>query len=342
MAVGHWKNLAEAQKLTQSQLIPGVIEEDVMRNNLIDRVPVAQARGKTIKYNREKVVLDSDVADADIGEQLSWTSSMEYDAQEVALKRCYIQRPLDNFIPDVYGTINDYEAQVLWEMKKGLVRRLGDKLLYDDVTYGGSKQFDGIHALAAIQTGTSLDIDEGEGALSLDNLRKMIDAMKHGIDILYIPFDIARRMDEAYQERGFASLASGTAGNLGLITMGWDDMGRRVMFFDGIPVVRTDFLVAEQANTGDGSDARAKYTSGTKMYSVLGIKFGDVFNAEPGIMMGFGNTQMLGQFYKIVTFDNLEGYDAAGIRLVNYSAPILGSKLCVGRIFDVTDEAITA
>lgn len=342
MAVGHWKNLAEAQKLTQSQLIPGVIEEDVMRNNLIDRVPVAQARGKTIKYNREKVVLDSDVADADIGEQLSWTSSMEYDAQEVGLKRCYIQRPLDNFIPDVYGTINDYEAQVLWEMKKGLVRRLGDKLLYDDVTYGGSKQFDGIHALAAIQTGTSLDIDEGEGALSLDNLRKMIDAMKHGIDILYIPFDIARRMDEAYQERGFASLASGTAGNLGLITMGWDDMGRRVMFFDGIPVVRTDFLVAEQANTGDGSDARAKYTSGTKMYSVLGIKFGDVFNAEPGIMMGFGNTQMLGQFYKIVTFDNLEGYDAAGIRLVNYSAPILGSKLCVGRIFDVTDEAITA
>ena len=34
---GHWATLAEAQKLTQSTKIPGVIEEDVKRNNPLDR-----------------------------------------------------------------------------------------------------------------------------------------------------------------------------------------------------------------------------------------------------------------------------------------------------------------
>lgn len=340
--VGHWKSLDEAKRLTQSQLIPGVIEEDIMRNNLLDRIPVAQARGKSIKWNREKVVIDSDVKDIDIGEGLSWTSSMEYSPQEAELKRCYLQRPLDNFIPDVYGTINNYEAQMLWEMKKALIRRIGKKLIYDDIAYGGAKQFDGIHALAALQKGTDLDQDGGGLGLSLDNLRKMIDAMKHGCDLLLFPFDIARRMDEAYQERGFAQLATGTAGNLGLITVGWNEAGRRQMFFDGIPIVRTDFLVPEQVDVGDGENLRALYADGYKQYSIFGIKFGDVFAGEPGLQLGFGNTQMLGQFYKLVMFDNLEGYDAAGIRLVSYLAPLLGSKLCLARIFDVEDRAIVA
>jgi len=40
---GHWKTLAEAQKLTQSTKIPGVFEEDIKRNNPLERIPVAQA-----------------------------------------------------------------------------------------------------------------------------------------------------------------------------------------------------------------------------------------------------------------------------------------------------------
>jgi len=341
--VGHWKNLTEAKKLTQSVLIPGVIEEDIKRNNLMDRLPAAQSTGQSIKFNREVACIEEDVNDAEIGEELSWSSSVEYDQQEVELKRCYVQRVLDDFIADVYGNVNDYEAIKLWEMKKGMVRKLGDKLLYDDITYGGSKQFDGLHAIAALQTGTNLDIDNGGTAgLSLHYLRSMIDAMKHGCDILYMPGEIAQRLDEAYQERGFTQLATGTAGNLSLITVGWDDMGKRVLFFDGIPIVRTDFLMAEQINTGDGSDARAKWTSGDKQYSVFGIKFGDVFNQEPGLMLAFGNTEMVGQFYKIVPFTQLEDYDASGLRLVSYVAPLLGSKLCLGRIFDIEDLAVTA
>lgn len=351
--IGHWNSLTEAQRLTQSVLIPGVIEEDIKRNNLLDRLPVAQSTGKSIKWNREVATISSYVKDIDIGEQLSWSSSVTYDPQETELKRCYVQRVLDDFIADVYGNINDYEATMLWEMKKGMVRRLGEKLWYDDISFGPglTKEFDGLHALAADQTGTDLDIDNGEVGLSLDNLRKMIDAMKHGCDAIYMPYCIARRMDEAYQERGIGwSARFGDAGTamynlIGAITVGWDDAGKRIMFFDGIPIVRTDFLLAEKLDTGENADLRTVWThtdDGDKQYSIFGIKFGDVFNQEPGLQLAFGNTQMVGQFYKIVPFSELEDYDASGLRLVSYVAPILGSKLCLGRIFDIEDVAVTA
>jgi len=341
MAIGHWASLTQCQKLTQSQLIPGVIEEDIARNNILDRIPVAQASGKSIKWNREATVMDTSVANIDIGEQISWTASMTYEGMEVELKRKAVQRRLDNFVPDVYGTINNYEATMLWEMKKGIVRRLGDDIIYDDVTYG-TREFDGLHAWAAVQTGTDLDI-EASGRLSLHQLRLQHDAMKNGIDDCYIPFRIARRIDEAYQEFGLTQLASGTAGTMAQISYGVDDMGKRVMFFDGVPFLRTDFLVGEKADTGEGTSIREKYVaSGTQQWSLFNIKYGNVFNGEPGLTLGFGNTEMLGQFYKIVTFDELEDYDAGGIRLVSYIALLLGSKLCLGRYYDISDNNITA
>jgi hypothetical protein len=333
--IGHWANMTEVEKLTQSQLIPGVIEEDIKRENLLYRLPVAQASGKSIKWNRELTTTEAAVAKVDVGDQLTWTGDITYTQMEVELKRCYMQRVLDDFNVEVYGTINDYEAQALLECKKGMVRSLGDRIIYDDLTYG-TKEFDGLHALAAVQTGTDLDIDEG-GALSLNNLRLMIDSMKYGCDFLAMPPVVARRLDAVAQEAGIASWVGPWQ-----ITQGINQIGLPVTYFGGIPIVKTDFLVAEQDTTGAGSNKRAKWTSSTKTYSIFGIKLGNVFNREPGLTFAFGNTRNAGDFYKLVRFPALEDYDAQGIRLVNYSALLLGSKLALGRIYDVTDAAVTA
>ena len=53
---GHWANLAAAQKLTQSMKIPGVFEEDIKRNNPLERLTVGQAAhsGLKIEWLREK------------------------------------------------------------------------------------------------------------------------------------------------------------------------------------------------------------------------------------------------------------------------------------------------
>ena len=47
-AGGHWNNLAEAQKLTQGTLVPGIIEEDIQEGGLIGRLPVMQVPDKRL------------------------------------------------------------------------------------------------------------------------------------------------------------------------------------------------------------------------------------------------------------------------------------------------------
>ncbi|KKN26601.1 hypothetical protein LCGC14_0872940 [marine sediment metagenome] len=353
---GHWNNLAAAQKLTQSMKIPGVFEEDIKRNNPIDRLTVGQAAhsGLKIEWLREQPAavasIEAAVNDISIGEQLSWTEDVDYDEKESTLRTCYIQRKLDHYVQGIYGTYNNYEARKLLESEKGLRRKIGARIIYADNTYTSTKQFDGIHALAAehgspYTAGSSNDpknIDNGDVGLSLAFLRIMIDEMKQGVDELWAPFEVIRRMDAAYQERGFLQAAANTT-NLAFLTLGYNDLGKRVLFWDGLPIIRTDYLVAEDDDTGTGgsSDARALYVSGDKVYSIFGIKHGNVMNQEPGLTYAYGGTEGLGDLYKLVRFPELEDYDAGGIRLVNYSTLLLGSSFCLGRIFDIQDVAIT-
>lgn len=298
--------------------------------------------------------IEAAVVEIDIGNQLSWTDDVQYEEKEMTLRRLYIQRKLDKFLPGIYGTYNNYEARQLLECEKGLKRKLGARIIYADNSFSSAKQFDGLHALA-YEHGAALatpwasggndpkNIDANEAGLSLALLRLQVDEMKHGIDELWAPYEIIRRMDAAYQEKGFVGLASGTAGSLGFLTMGFNELGKRVLFWDAVPIIRTDYLVAEQANTGTGADgaARALRTSGDNQYSIFGIKHGNVMNQEPGITFVYGGTEGQGDLYKLVRFPELEDYDAGGLRLVTYGAVLLGSSLCLSRQFDIEDVAIT-
>jgi len=344
---GHWNNLAAAQKLTQSTKIPGVIEEDIKRNNPIERVTVAQAAksGLKIQWLREQsasvTALEDAVVEADIGDQLSWSADTDYDEKEATLKRSYIQRKLDKFVEGIYSTYNNYEVVMLGECEKALKRKVGARLIYADDNTSG--QFNGMHAWAR-ETSGDLNIDQAEAGLSLANLRLMVDAMKHGCDELWFPFEIMRWMDAAYQEKGFAGLAYNVAGGMAYLTLGYNELGKRVLFWDAIPIIRTDFLVAENQNVGLAATAtsvRTLYTADDKQYSVFGVKHGNVLAQQPGLTYAYGGTEGLGDFYKLVRFPELEDYDAGGIRLVNYGAVLLGSSMCLGRIADIENLAIT-
>lgn len=352
MSIGHFNSLAEAQKLTQSQLVPGVIETIVYREPLLQlqsvpkQMPVAVTTGKSIKYNREDATLKDDVARFDPGDNLVWTSGQTYNQKEVYLKRCYLARLLDDFVVDQYGDWNNYEQIRLAETKKGVFIFLNDRIIYDDITYGGDSQVDGLHALAAEHSSDdNLDQDAGEVGLSLLKVRTMLNAMKGGCDILYIPATLGPYWDQAYEERGFAALATGTAGTFSSISKGVDKLGEPIYHFAGVPLVRTDYLVAENANSGTGTSVRAKHDTGTANYSLFGIKFGNILTQDGtgGLMLGVGNYAGEMKVYKIIYFEKLETkVDAQGIEVVTYFAPILGREMSLGRIYDFTAAAITA
>jgi len=346
-AGGHWKNLTEAQKLTQATLLPGVIEEDIKRNNPLMRTPVAQAAntGSSIKWVRESTTCEDAATTAAVGGQTVWTEDVEYTSVEETLGITYLQRKLDKFVAEIYGNFNNYEVQMLKEMKKGVMRKLGKLFFYGDTTYGASTEFDGLHALAGDNTDTTnLNIDGGETALSLHSLRLLIDAMKYGVDEIWVPPCIGRRFDEAYEEAGFASLAYNSAGNLTSITRTMDDVGRPMYRFNGIPIIRTDYLEQETLNTClTGTSKRTTSSSGGG-YSLFAIKWGvaGLNEADPGVKFAFGNTDAQGDFFTLEYFEKLESYIGKGMRLTNFGAVLVGSSLCLGRIADITDASITA
>jgi len=354
---GHWKDLSEAQKLTQSHKIPGVFEEDVKRNNPIERLPVAQAAGTGLKIEwlRESTTTEAAVLESSVGDQLSWSEDVDYDQVESTLRYVYIQRKLDRYVQNIYGTYNDYRAQVLLECEKGLKRRLGDRIIYADTTYGGSPtQFDGLHALvaergtpnsASVLTNSDLNLDqEGTTGLSLALLRRLIDAMKFGCDEIWVAPALGIRIDAAYSERGIWSTDTlYSHGDISLLTRGLNEIGMPILFWMGIPIVRTDYLLkTELTNTGTGLTENIRAATGGDESSLFGVRFGNVLAREPGITFAYGGTEGEGDLYELWTWDRLEDYNASGMRLDSYGSVLLGSTMCLGRIHDIAEAAVVA
>ncbi len=339
MAVGHWTNLAEAEKLTQNVLVAGLVEENIKNGGILPLMPVVQFVGKKAAWNRESTIPTAQTAA--IGATLTWQDASEVDEQETGLKIVFVQTPLNHFVESVHGNINNYQAIQLMQNKKAMMQKLEDLMLYGDLTFSASNlEFDGLHALAQASgtdfNSNTLDIDMAEAALSLANLRLIEDNMRHGMDAWIFPKTIARRLDAYVQEVGIST------NTFGSISFTLDDLGKKVTHWNGTPILRSDYSVSEQANTGVGSDARAKFSSGTNMYSIFAVKFGQVMNGDPGLTFAWGNTGSPGELWKTIFFPNLEDFDSSGLRLVTYGGVLDGSSMALARIYDITDAAIVA
>lgn len=334
---GHWATLAECEKLTQSELLAGVVDEDPKRGNLLPLLPVRQAMGISIKWNRSNARRTA--TRVSVGSQLTWSDNVTYTEVESKLSIFTDQTPLNKFVRDVYGTINNYAAQQMLELRVGLMETQEDAVVYDDVDYN-ALHIRGLHHWAVDSTGTDLDIDEGEGPLSVMNMRVVVDAMRNGVDFILMPFCIRRQLSAFYQEAGRTAPSL-----MGSFMWAPNQAGIPIAFWDGIPIVCSDYLVAEQANTGVGANTRAKRTSGTNMYSVFFIKKGApaMLTQDPGLILAFGgDTNQSGEFFRPEYFEKLEGYDAAGVRLTSYIGMLAGSKFAIGRIYDITNTPVIA
>ena len=320
--VGHFENLAEAQKLVQSKLLAGVVEETIEEGQLLPRLPVVTINSKTLLYNRESTLPSADFYD--IHEQIPWTADVDYATQvEVTLKRVIRQDILDNFMLKTYKDPNDYKTQIISELRKGCMRTVESTLLYGDAT-GTHKEFDGLMKLCA----AAMKVNEGSGALSLANWRQLFDTMKLKPHQWLTPHEIARRVDAAYQEAAIGGTLTS-----GLLTYGKGDAGAQQSYFMGIPIVRSDYMTMTETAGGWPE-------TGGATASILGLHFGQIM--EGGICLCTGGDTGGVDFFNLVELDELEDYDAGGIRLVAYCALANGSTKSLGLLHSITDAAVTA
>ncbi len=347
---GYWNNLAEVLKATTPTLIPGMVDDNYKRGNPVDILGFVQANhtGEYIRWLREATNLEDSVANIGPGGATAFTEGATINALTAVLRICYIMIKLDSYDNAIWQNENDYERLALEGIMRDITKKLGDKIIYDDFTYDGTGlTMDGLHAWAATQWGENWDIDEGQGALALENMRIISDELRNGFDFWLMPFALARQIDRTYREQGIAALKADTAGALGLIQYGLNEAGGRTLMFDSKPIIRSDFMVAEQANTGQGTtsgDARAKYSSGTRQYTIFGIKLGQTTleSIDPGVKVAFGKTENDGDFFNLEYLNKMTGYIGKAWRLAAYTNLIVGSKWGLGRISDITNTAPTA
>ena len=344
---GYYSTLAEVLKATTPTLIPGAVDENKKRGNPVEVLPFVQANhtGEYIRWLRKGTTLEDSVANIGIGGQTVFSEAATFSAQTATLRICYLMCKLDKYDNAIWQTVNDYEDAMAEGMMEDVTKVLGTKIIYDDYTYdANSLQMDGLHAWAATNWGEAWDIDGGETALALEDLRILKDEMKHGIDCFLMPFCLARQIDRVYRELGIAAMKADTAGALGLISYGPGSEGGRTTFFDEVPIIRSDYMIAEEGDTGQGSNKRAAHTTGTAQYSVFGLKMGQglLTKGDPGVKVAFGKTEADGEFFNVEYFDRLENYIGKAMRVAAYNQMIVGSKYAIGRVVDVPNSTPVA
>lgn len=318
--VGHFSSLSEAQKLVQSTLLAGVVQEIYEEGQLLHKMPVTTIDSRSILYNRESVLPSA--AFYDIHEQIPWVADVAYTAQvEVWLKRVVRQDVLDKFIMKTYKSPNDYRSIVLSQLRKGCMRTIEDKLIYGIGATEAAKEFDGLNVLCAPTGGHTFgageqDYDNGGGTtqLPVEVFIRLIEKCKPRPDMLLMTPE-ARIQIWKY--------SMGKAGAL-VMARQPNEFGSLVETVNGVPIVISDYL------SGDEADNTGLKSSATGFASVYAIRFGQI--EDGGLCLCVGGDTGGVDFFNLVELDNLEDYDASGLRLVAYCVPALGSTKSISRI----------
>lgn len=332
--VGHFEDLDEARKLVQSVLLAGVIQEVYEEGQLLPKLPVMVIDSRSIEYRRESTLPTAGFYN--IGQQLPWKADVNYTTVETWLKRVARQDLLDNFLMKTYKTPNDYRSIVLSQLRKGCMRTIEDKILYGSGSTEAAIEFDGLNKLCPATDGHTFaagyqDYDMGGNAqaLTIDVLRQLIDAVKPKPDMLLMTRTLRNKLSAAAFEKGISTYVPGA-----IISATEKDFGKRVGYFDGIPITISDYLVNEV--DADGATDAGDKESGSGCVSVYAIRFGQV--EDGGLCLCIGGDTGGPDFFNIVEFDNVEDYDAAGIRLVAYCSMAMGSTKAVARVHSINED----
>jgi len=323
--VGHWASLEEAQKLVQSKLLAGVVQETWEEGQLLNMLPVMAIDSLSVVYNRQTT--PGSASFYDIHEQIPFTAEQTQTQKTVTLKRVARATILDRFMMDTYKDPNDYRTIALSQLREGCMRTIENKLIYGDID-NDAAEFDGMGKLFETDaagdenfaSGNPQQRDNGTDALKLYNFRRLIDVVKPKPDILLMTRTLRNMLSAAAFETGIGTNMQGS-----VINQTKNEYGARLDYFDGIRIVISDYLVNEDDNTcgeDDGNDSG--------YVSLWAIRFGQILDG--GLCLCIGGRTGGPDFFHMVEIPEMEDYDAAGIRLTAYCSLALGSSKAMGRI----------
>lgn len=219
----------ESEKLSNNQLISGIIDEIIERDDLFAILPFVKVNGKAYVYNRENTLGDASWLDPND----TVTESAATFTEVVAKLRILIgDVDVDKFLQATMSDTNNQLAVQIAKKAKTIGREFHKALATGD-SATNPKIFDGLPKLVT----TDQTIDAGGTALTFTMLDELLDAVPNGADAL-----VMRRGTI----RAYRGLLRATYGTDAVMQQIKNFDGRPMLTHNGVPIIMNEFLEATE------------------------------------------------------------------------------------------------
>ncbi len=304
----------EAEHLSNNQLISGVIDEIIDRDDLFSILPFVKTEGKAYVYNREKTLGGADWLDPNDPVNESAATFQEVVAK---LRILAGDVDIDKFLAQTLSDTNNQMAIQIAKKAKTVGREFHRALATGDSTVN-PKMFDGLpklladaQAYAATAGGNQIVSAGANGnPLTLSMLDELCDAIPNGADVI-----VMRRGTI----RAFRALLRATYGTDAVMQM-MENFGRPMLTHNGIPVIMNEFLAGNET----------KGTSIGNTTSVYALRLNELDGLHG--LYGGDNAGIV-----VENIGTVQNKDATRIRLKWYSGLALKSTRSIAGLQGVTN-----
>lgn len=223
-----------AETLSQEDMLRGVIEEIIHRDDLLALLPFSRVDGKALVYIRE--LTNSEGTFLDVNEIVPEGAS---DVEEVVTKLRIIAGDVDvdNFLNETMSDTNSQLALQIALKAKGMATTFRRALVVGNSTVN-PKQFDGLEKLVT-DTGNFIEAGVNGGAVSLAILDELVDKLTGKK-----PDAFVMRSGTLRALKALWRAAGGNTGNM----LQLDNFGQ-IPAHDGVPIIINDFIPVKAQGT---------------------------------------------------------------------------------------------
>ena len=302
--------LVEAGKLSNDEILIGVLEEIVYESALMTDLPFIEILGNGLTYNRESTLGSVDFYD--VGD--TWVESTPtFDQHTATLKILGGDADVDKFLKATRSNIQDLEAAIIALKAKGFRHKFEEMLIYGDNTTN-SKQFDGIRLMIDTTTASDqvLAMSATGTTLTLAYIDALVDMVKPGKPDAFIMSRRSRRKIKALTRLAGFNLETDR-----------NSFGLLIENLQGIPFWVNDWVLDTHTVAGSVETA----TTGQANSVIYAVKIGEGefagLTAPGGVM--------------VEPIGTLESKDADRTRIKGYMSTVLFRTLSAAALIGVQD-----
>jgi len=293
-----------AESLSNNDLIAGVVEEIIDRDELYALMPFVKTSGKAYVYNREGTLSEGEFIDVNqvvpegASTVIEVTTKLRVLAGDV---------DVDKFLDETMDDTNTQKAIQIAMKAKGLGRKFRRALVNGD-NATNPLEFDGINKITA-EVGNELEASADGGALTLSILDELKDAVPNMPDAYMMRSGTLRALKQLLRAAG------GNTAEMFQI----ENFGRSIPAFDGVPIIINDFIAGDVA-----------HGSATKTCSIYAVRLNEV----DGLHGLYGGASA---GIRVEELGTVQNKDATRTRLKWYCGLALKSTQSIAAIRGVTN-----